>query len=257
LICLGLWYLIYTAAAVTYSRYIGLIVPLIAVFAGLAISRLLTGARFQSLKFRRVIFPLAAVVAASQLALQAAASSTGLSVQYWFLAPDPPAADALTFASSHLNASEGPVLMLGQSNEFSPFALHIAWTERLGRPAPLVYGWGEPENLTFSPIVMILLPWLRQVPHAASGKSLVATIGTPGARQVVGVDVGSGSRLDTLDSRTKFRSQAQFVAIAKELEAEGLLKRVAALSTESGRLQVIVWDYVRSQSLQSPSRPQG
>jgi hypothetical protein len=224
LISLGLWYLEYSIATFRFPRFLGVIVPLLAVFAGLAIGQLVQRAHFQSSTQRRMVLLVAAVIGASQLGLQAADSGTGLAAPFYFLASDRPAADALSFASTHLIADSGPVLMLGQTNEFSPAALQLAWTERLGRPAPSVQA-------------------IPETGLAVSRQSLVAAMDMFGIRQVVAVDVRPGSRLDTVDYRTAFPSQPLYVALALQLESSGLLKRIAGVSLESGHLGVTVWTY--------------
>ena len=224
IISLVLWYLMYSTATIRYPRYLGFIVPLLAVFAGLAAGQLVANTHFQSTPVRRIALSVAAVMAAGQLAVQAGTSATGLPAQFWFLAPNPAAEAALNFAANHLREEAGSAMMLGQTNEFSPYALHLAWTERLGYPAPPVDFIGESG-------------------HPTNEQSLVKEIAALGAHQVVGVDVRPGSSLDTQDYRTVFPSQPGLVALARESESAGLFVRVADISLEDGLLGVTVWDY--------------
>jgi hypothetical protein len=218
-----LWYVMYSIAQPHIGRFLGTIMPLIAVFGGLAIGQLIAVTKFESLKVRRAALALVSVAFAWQLVAQAAAGATGLSTQYWFIVPNPAAADAVSFASGHLSG-RGPVLMLGQTNEFSSYALHLAWSQRMDRPAPPVNFLGE----TGRPVTQ---------------QSLMAAINGYRARQVVGVDISPGSTFDTLDYRTTFPSQPQYLALAYRLESSGTLIRQASLSLEGGLLHVIVWDY--------------
>ena len=74
-------------------------------------------------------------------------------------------------------------------------------------------------------------------------QSLIGAINGYGARQVVGVDISPGSTFDTLDYRTTFPSQPQYLALAYQLESSGTLIREASLSLEGGRLHIVIWDY--------------
>jgi hypothetical protein len=219
-----LWYVMYSIATPNIGRFVGTIMPLIAVFGGLAVGQLIAATKFESLRLRRIALALASIAFAWQLAAQAAAGATGLSAQYWFIVPNPSATDAVSFASDHLVAGGGPVLMLGQTSEFSSYALHLAWSQRLDRQAPPVNFVGETGRLV-------------------TRQSLIGAINGYGARQVVGVDISPGSTFDTLDYRTTFPSQPQYLALAYQLESSGTLKREASLSLEGGLLHVIVWDY--------------
>jgi hypothetical protein len=225
LICLGLWYVEYSTATYRYPRFLGTAVPLLAVFAGLAVGQLVQRTQFQSSTQRRVALVVVAVIAASQLVSQAAATGTGLATPFWFLESDSPAAEALVFASTHLRADAGAVLMLGQTNELSPAALQLAWTQRIRRPSP--------------PVDVI-----PETGQSVNQQSLISAINIAGARQVVAVDVRPGSRLDTSDYHTTFPSQPKYVAVAQELESAGYLTRVATVTLEGGLLGVTVWTYV-------------
>lgn len=222
-ICLILWYALYSTAQPHVGRFVGPIMPLVAVFGGLAIGQLIAATKFESLRLRRIALALAFVAFGWQLVAQASAGATGLSAQYWFVVPNPSATDAVSFASGHLS-DRGPVLMLGQTAEFSSYALHLAWSQRLDHQAPPVNFLGE----TGQPVTQ---------------QSLIAAINGYHAGQVVGVDIRPGSSFDTLDYRTTFPSQPQYLALAYQLESSGALIRQATLSLEGGRLHIIVWDY--------------
>ncbi len=224
LLCLGLWYLMYSLAGWRIPRYMGTIMPLVAVFAGLAAGQLVARTHFQSPRLRRVVVAVTSVVVTGQLVLQAAAGTTGLPAQFWFLRADPSAVASLEFASSTLRPDAGAVLMLGQTSELSSYAVHLAWTQRLGRLAPPVDFIGE-------------------TGQAVSRQSLIDAIDGIGAHQVIGVDVGTGSTFDTLDYRTASPSQPKYMALAHELESTGVLTPVATLYLEGGRLTVTVWNY--------------
>lgn len=235
LICLGLWYLEYSVATYRYPRYLGTIVPLLAVFAGFAIGelvKLVQRAHLRSPFQRQVVLWALTVVVSVQLILQAGASGTGLSTQFWFLVPDSAASEALSFASTHLRIDSSAVLMLGQTNELSPAALHLAWTERLGRPAPAV-------------------DTIPETGRSGTRESLIAAIEAIGDGEVIAVDVRPGSRLDTPDYRTTFPSQPEYVTLARQLESEKLLRVVANTSLEGGRLGVTIWELGSSVALRT------
>jgi hypothetical protein len=219
-----LWYVMYSIATPNIGRFVGTIMPLIAVFGGLAVGQLIAATKFESFRLQRIALALVSVAFAWQLGAQAGAGATGLSAQYWFIVPNPSAAGAVSFASDRLVAGGGPVLMLGQTSEFSSYALHLAWSQRLDRQAPPVNFVGETGR-----------PVTRQ--------SLIGAINGYGARQVVGVDISPGSTFDTLDYRTTFPSQPQYLALAYQLESSGTLIREASLSLEGGRLHIVIWDY--------------
>src|SRR5207245_10187544 len=52
-ICLALWYVTYSIATTKYGRYLGTIMPLIAVLGGLAASQSIAATHFQSVWLRR------------------------------------------------------------------------------------------------------------------------------------------------------------------------------------------------------------
>jgi hypothetical protein len=227
LICLVLWYFIYSLAANRYPRYLATIVPVLGVFAGLAVDQLVARASLSRSTTMRVSAIAVPVIIAFELVSQASAGSTGFPAQFWWIAPDPAASEAVAFTSSHLRSDVGPVLMLGQTNEFTNFELHLVWTQRLGHPAPVV-------------------DTISETARAFSSASFMAAVNWTGAHQIVGVDVRPGSRLDTADYHTANASQATYVALAQEFESKGLFKRVAATSLEDGHLAVIIWVYAGS-----------
>jgi hypothetical protein len=222
LVCLALWYLMYSTATIRYARYLAVAIPLLAALAGIAASRTIARTRPWPTEMRRLGVSVAAVVIVAQLVLQTTASDTGLAVRFWFLQPDPSTNAALRFAVSHLKAEDGPALMLGQTNEFSPAALHVEWDADLGRPAPTVNSLGES----------------GAVP---TRDSLEQAITAFGVRQIVGVFVGPGSSLDTTDYRTTFPSQPTYLQLADSLASSGYLAPIDSLKLEDGKLRIVIW----------------
>ena len=224
LICLCLWYLIYSLAGARYSRYLGTIMPLLATFGGLAAGQFITRTHFESLRIQRIVVPITALAIIAQLAFQVTAPTTGLAAQFWFLKANPSASDVVAFASTHLQPDSGPVLMLGQTIEFSSYALHLAWSERLGYIAPPVDFIGE----TGQPV---------------TPESFMAQVRSTGAHQIVGVEIRPGSSFDSADYRVAFPSQPEYLVLARSFAAAGVLTTAASLSLENGDLSVVIWDY--------------
>src|SRR6202035_2728784 len=120
-------FVMYSAATIKYPRYLGFITPLLATFAGLLVGRLVAWLRRQKwTAVTRGSLALASALTVWQLVLQTA-GPTGLRTQFWFLAPNPEASQALAFISNEADCKTGQLLFLGQSNELSPAAVHLAW----------------------------------------------------------------------------------------------------------------------------------
>jgi hypothetical protein len=224
LICLALWYVMYSLAGSRYARYFGMIVPLMAAFGGLAAGQICSRAKFGSIQLKRATAAVAGLTFGALLLLQGTAIGTGSAIQFWFLQPNASASAALLFASSHLRPEASPTLMLGQTIAFSSYALHVSWTQRLGRLAPPIDFIGE----NGQPV---------------TSASLLRQISDMGVHQIVGVDIKSGSSFDTADYRVAAPSQPRYVALAKQLEAAGTFTRAASLSLENGLLEVVIWHY--------------
>jgi hypothetical protein len=215
------WMAIYSLAGVKFPRYVAPLIALLAALAGTAGGRAwaYASARGRPLLLRAAVAGAAVAVAVS-LALQA----SHLDEQFAFLAPDPPAAEALGFITGHLPPPEGirPIVMIGQTNELSLNSVRIAWNERLGRQAPAV----EP---------------VTEAPVRERSAMLLSTLYALRPIEVVGIDVRPGSALDTLDFRRRWPSQRDYFRIARRLEQSGALVRVAQLRPRAGRVGVTVW----------------
>jgi hypothetical protein len=212
--------LMYSTATIKYPRYLGFVIPVLASLAGLLVGR---AAAFVMAKrpgrSGRLALISGGVVAAVVLTLQTF-SASGPGTQYWFLIRNPEADQALDFIAKEPDCRNGGLLMLGQTNQVSPAAVHLAWSQALGHPAP--------------PVQVV-----AESPSAERESSLRDALS--GACRVVGVDIHAGSRLDTFELHTIFASQADYVRLAHAFESQQVLTRVANASTQDGLVDVFIW----------------
>jgi hypothetical protein len=168
-------------------------------------------------------------VAIAWALVQQATGPGGWLVQAAFLRPyealdSVPAFVADVLGEPASGGSSSTVLLLGQTNEFSPGALRISLVERLGSAAPPVAYLPETSTASAEPQL-----------------ALLRAINAINVGHIVSVDFRPGSRLDTEEFRLLFPSQRGLVHAANELAASGALTRLAETSLDNGALHVAVY----------------
>ncbi len=253
-VCLVLAYVMYSLATDSkppYARYLGPILPIItAVTAGAVMDLIFRvrswfvgaerepapplsrhrfwlphwGGRLSVRAFNAALLMPILALLGWQLVHQANAES-GIDKPFWFLLPYGAVNEALEFGATTAGPGDRPVLMLGQANELNYYSLRLSWSQELGRLAPEV----------------IPVP---EAPPEQRRETLMNTITESGASRIVGFIVASGSQLNTPVFRQYFGSQADYLKIARELEEQGVLKRIGEFPADEGRLTTIVWEIV-------------
>lgn len=213
LVFLALWWVMYSLARSKWPRYTATALPVFSVASALAVVSLC--AAFANDARRRAVAAVVAGVAVIAFATQASNAAT----PFGFVAPDPPIEATLKFLRSNLRPSDGPLLFIGPSNELSPQLVRLTWDRATHR-----------ENGS--------VELVQEVPPQDRADTFAATLSRLTPQQVLVVSFTRGARIDTLDTRTTFRSQPTFVRMADGLVKSGRYVVASHLTTDRGRIEV-------------------
>lgn len=203
LILLFIWMLLYTTASIKWARYLVVTLPLLAVLSAGAIEWLM--ARCRSLRASRRRF--AEISLSALLGVGLLAQLTQLTPGYippLYAGPNPTSEWVISTLVMHLAPRTSCVLLLGMTNEVSPYGLTLAM-EVAGAP--------------------LYVDTVGQMPPEQQSSAFEAHLRADMSCLIVGIDVPPGSRLDTPDWRAHHTSEPVYLVMAQALEKTGGLQR--------------------------------
>jgi hypothetical protein len=188
---LTLWFAMYSLAGFKWARILATAMPTLCLMAAVAIA---TATRWMW-RSRVAVVPVTvgALVAAASFVSQ----GRSMTKQFWFLTPDPPASNIISFVERSLRPSPTPLLLVSPSNQFSP-ALLLLTSRRMAASNG----------------------YIVTIPEATTGQSLAVfrrAMITYNPEQLVVVSVLPGSPFDNAARFASTPSQGDYALLAREL----------------------------------------
>jgi hypothetical protein len=226
LVFIGVWYGVYSVAggrSPQFARYMASVLPFGFVLTGAFLHKSITALRpaLSDRRVARTLGSIALLVGAMELVRQVG-GPYGIGQQFWFIQPNPSAAQIVDFIDAHLGPADDSVLVIGASNEISPDLVRLEWMRAAGRPGQRVL---TPDTL----------------PPAGRRGSLYEQLRRQNIGQVLAIRVGEGSRLDTVAFRATLANEGGYERYAPELENTTTFTPGPRLVVAAGQAEVMLW----------------
>jgi hypothetical protein len=208
----GIWWVMYSLGGAKFARYTGTILPLLCVFAALAVDQVAEAIRRRDLRW-------GAAACWALVALAVLTQIPAATQKFEFLKSDPPVEHILAFLRSNLRPSDRPLLFVGMSNELSPELVHLVWDDATGHRNGGAQTVGE-------------------APPQKRVETFQTTLAASQPEEVLVVTFDHGSRIDTADYKSHFGSQRTYARLVRSQELAGVFKELASFTTDHGRLHV-------------------